>query len=309
MVTIPTVSVVTPSYNQAEFLERTIESVLSQDGIDRDFRLQYAIVDGGSSDGSARMIESHADRLHYWCSEPDRGQTHAINKGMDCVDGDIICYLNSDDKLCPGALGRVVSAVAANPDADLFHGICLKIDSDDQILGEQISSIDSLLKMVDLWDYWLRPGDNKNFIQPEVFWTRRLAQKIGPWDESLHFVMDFDYWLRAFDADFKTHRIDHPLAAFRIHEAQKTTDRHGSILEMIHRIEPFLKRQHDSRLPAADCRRISNHADLTLGTMKLSGFATVRQLISLGKTTPSLLSSPHYWKQVRRGVRTFGRAA
>lgn len=305
----PTISIVTPSFNQAGFLERTIQSVLGQDGIGRDFDLQYVIIDGGSQDGSAAIIESHADHLHHWCSEPDRGQTHAINKGMAVVDGDIRCYLNSDDVLMPGALSKVVAAVRSDSQADLFHGICVKIDADDQTIGQQISSIDSLLKMIDLWDVWLRPGDNRNFIQPEVFWTRRMAERLGPFDESLHYCMDFDYWLRAFDAGVRTHRIDLPLAGFRIHESQKTTDRVGAILELIDRIEPMLSRENDPRLSAKDRRRILHHVALARRTIELSGSEKVRELVSLGRRRPALLTSPHYWKQLRRGVRSIGRAA
>lgn len=302
-------TIVTPSFNQAPFLERTIRSVLSQDGLGSDFDLQYRIIDGGSTDGSVEIIRRFERQLDRWCSEPDGGQTHAINKGFEDSSGQLRAYLNSDDVLRPGALRTVAAAHRNNPAADLLHGVCLKIDADDRILGEQVSTIDSLCKMIDLWDYWLRPKHNQNFIQPEVFWTERLATRIGKFNESLHYTMDFDYWLRAFDAGMQPLRIEKPLASFRIHESQKTTDRHSSVLELIDGIEPYLSRTDDERLPADDRRRIAALAQMTRQTIGLDRSAKARQLLSLAVDNPTLLKSSHYWKQVRRTGKSMLRRA
>lgn len=307
--TIPRISVVTPSFNQGQFLETTIRSVLAQEGRGTDFDLQYIVIDGGSIDESRQILERHSGELAYWVSEPDRGQTHAINKGFSQADGEIHAYLNSDDVYQPGTLRRVARAFAQQPQVDLVHGVCLKIDADGHVIGEQVSSIQSLLDMVDLWDVWLRPGGNQNFIQPEVFWTASLAQRLGPFREELHYAMDFDFWLRGFDSGMLALRIDEPLAGFRLHDAQKTTDRLGAIEELIDLVEPFLHRTDDPRLPEDDRRRILDHVELARRSLAGRGVAEAKQLLSLATDRPQLLQSRHFWKQVRRTGRNWWRAA
>src|SRR5262249_45945988 len=118
------ISLVTPSYNQAPFIRRTIDSVLAQRG---DFELDYKVIDGRSTDGTLEILKSYGDRL-AWISEPDRGQVDAINRGLRGVTGDIVGWLNSDDVLLPDALARVADAFARNPDAEWLHGRCVIID-------------------------------------------------------------------------------------------------------------------------------------------------------------------------------------
>ena len=298
----PVFRIVTPSFNQAQFLEQTIISVLTQEGRGTDFDLQYAIVDGGSSDGSIDIIQQYRDELAYWCSEKDRGQSHAINKGFDKVDGDICAYLNSDDYYLPGAFKTIVALSNENPGADLFHGVCQKVDADGTHLKDQISDIATLSDLVDLWNHWLCPNPNRNFIQPEVFWTRRLSDRIGPFDEQLFYTMDFDYWLRGFDAGMKVARIEEPVAAFRIHASQKTSARMASILELVDRIQPYLSAE-DPRISPDHRQQMILHTLMTRRVIESADLPPEQRLLSLlslAGDEPGLLKSKHYWRQMRR---------
>ena len=212
----PRVSIVVPSYNQAQFIGRTLESILSQD-----YPIEVIVIDGGSSDETVDIIQSFGDRITYWVSEPDRGQTHAINKGMARATGDIRAYLNSDDIYLPGAVRAVVEAFQANPDADILHGRCVTIDEDDNRLDREFySDIETPSDVLDLWHVWFR---GRNFVQPEVFWTKRIAEKVGPFDEFRHYAMDYDYWTRCIIAGAKVYHIDREISAFRIWAAQKSS--------------------------------------------------------------------------------------
>lgn len=210
------ISIIVPSFNQALFLERTLRSILEQS-----VPAEVIVIDGGSTDGSAGILQRYDGRLAYWVSEPDRGQTHAINKGMARATGEIRAYLNSDDLLLPGALEAVLQAHAANPEADILHGRCITIDENDALLPKRYySDIETPADILDLWGVWFA---GRNFVQPEVFWTRRIAERIGPFDETRHYAMDYDYWCRAILAGAKVHHIDRDIAAFRIWAQQKST--------------------------------------------------------------------------------------
>ena len=195
-----------------------MSSVLEQDYP----ALEYIVIDGGSNDGSPEIIAAHDDRLAYWVSQPDRGQVHAINKGLERAIGDILCYLNSDDLFHPGALRAVAEAYTKNPDADIFHGRCSTIDENDAPLDRAFfGDIDAPVKILNLWSVWFR---GSNVVQPEVFWTRRLMDRIGLFDEAFNYAMDYDYWTRAIvGANAKVCRIDQELSAFRLWGGQKST--------------------------------------------------------------------------------------
>jgi glycosyltransferase involved in cell wall biosynthesis len=302
---LPVIAIVTPSFNQAAYLEQTIQSVLQQEGRGVDFELRYAVVDGGSSDGSREIIQQYESDLDYWCSEKDRGQTHAINKGFSRISGDICGYINSDDYYLAGAFRKIAQTFHESPTIDLLHGICQKVDAKGKLLGEQLGEIRSLSEIVDLWERWLRPKQNLNFIQPEVFWSHRLAKLLGPFNEKLHYTMDFDYWLRGFDRGMNVQTIRIPLAAFRIHGAQKTSDRNGSILELINGIEPYLERD-DARISPADRQRMKCLSGLTrrmIAESKSSPSSQVRTLLSMAAQDSSLWNSSHFWRYLRRSSR------
>ncbi len=304
----PVFCVVTPSFNQAEFLEQTIISVLSQRGRGSAFDLQYAVIDGGSGDGSVEILRKYDDQLTYWCSEKDRGQSHAINKGFDRLEGDVYAYINSDDHYLPDAFLNVLAAVEDNPGADLLHGICEKIDADGGHLCDQLSDIKRFAELIDLWNHWLHPRPNRNFVQPEVFWTRRFHQQVGRFNETLHYTMDFDFWLRGLELGLEVASISAPLAAFRVHANQKTSARDASILELLDRIAPFLTTE-DHRISPQQRQRLLLHSRLTRGVIEAAELPPERRvttLLAMAAEDPALLRSPLYWRYLRRnGKRVF----
>jgi glycosyltransferase involved in cell wall biosynthesis len=214
----PAISIVTPSYNQAVFLERTIRSVLAQ-GYPR---LEYIVQDGGSTDGTVDILRHHAASLVHWESAPDRGQAHALNKGFRHATGDILAYLNSDDLLIPGALAKVARFFAVHPEVDVVYSHRLIVDSDDREIGR-----------------WILPAhDNavlawQDFIPQEtLFWRRRLWERVGGcMDESFQFALDWDLLLRFRDAGARFVRLPCFLGAFRVHPEQKTSARFEELYE------------------------------------------------------------------------------
>jgi glycosyltransferase involved in cell wall biosynthesis len=230
---LPRITVITPSFNQAAYLEQTIRSVLDQDYPN----LEYIVVDGGSADGSVDIIRRFEHRLAWWVSEPDSGQAHAINKGLARATGDILAYLNSDDLYQPGALLRVAECFRRHPDADLLHGWCRMIDADGRTADRRAGSISRYDEILDLWGVWWK---QRNFVQPEVFWTKRIAKRVGPFREDLHWVMDYEYWLRILRAGGKVERIDAELAAFRIHPEQKSSLGERAAAELLQVVRPFI---------------------------------------------------------------------
>lgn len=229
----PTISVVVPTYNHGHYIEETLRSILLQ-GYPS---LELIVIDGGSTDDSIDIIRKYAPYLAYWVSEPDRGQTHAINKGMAHATGQIRAYLNSDDLYLPGTLQAVAEYSLAHPEADLIHGGCAVVSEAGERIGRRQGDISSVSQILDLWGVWWQ---RKNFVQPEVFWTERIAQKIGAFREDLHYVMDYEYWLRIFLAGGKAGRIDRDLAAFRITPTQKSTNATGAADELRAVVQPYL---------------------------------------------------------------------
>jgi glycosyltransferase involved in cell wall biosynthesis len=206
------VSIVTPSFNQGRFIERTIDSVLSQRG---DFELEYLVVDGGSTDETRSILRRHEGRLRF-VSEHDRGQSDAINKGFRMATGDVLAWLNSDDTYAPGALDAVVSALRVSG-ARWCFGECL--------VDEQDREVRSAIARYKTWvsrRYSRARLVGRNFIpQPATFFRRDLLAEAGPIDESLHFAMDYDLWLR-FARLAAPVFVPRPLASFRWHGRSKT---------------------------------------------------------------------------------------
>jgi glycosyltransferase involved in cell wall biosynthesis len=233
MTVYPRISIITPSFNQARFLEQTISSVICQNYPN----LEYIVIDGGSTDGSVDVIKKFQDRIAYWVSEKDRGQAHAINKGLQRATGDIIAYLNSDDYYLEGSLARVAERFSSHSEVDLVYGRCRVVDENGNKIGERFGSISRYEEILDVWDVWWA---TRNFVQPEVFWTKRIGEKIGPFREDLFWVMDYDYWLRMLRAGCRVSAVDVELAAFRLQPEQKSRHRERAAEEIVKVVRPFI---------------------------------------------------------------------
>jgi glycosyltransferase involved in cell wall biosynthesis len=202
------VSIVTPSYNQARYLEETIRSVLEQDYP----HIEYMVVDGGSTDGSREIIEKYADRLAWWVSEEDRGQTEAINKGFARARGEVLAWLNSDDTYQPGAVREAVEFLQQNPQVGLVYGDANYIDEYGRVIGRFPAAQTDYRR--------LRQG-YVHIPQQAAFFRADLWRKVGPLDERFYFAMDYDLWVRlAREAPI----VYHPRlwANFRLHSDAKT---------------------------------------------------------------------------------------
>jgi glycosyltransferase involved in cell wall biosynthesis len=206
----PKISIVTPSFNQSEFIERTLKSVLDQSYPNLEFYVQ----DGGSEDGTAEVLRRYADRLSGWVSCSDTGQSQAINFGFAKTSGEIMAWLNSDDILLPGALAYVAEYFVRHPEVDVVYGHRFLIDENDQDIGR-----------------WMMPPHDDQILswadfipQETMFWRRRIWEKAGgKIDETLHFAIDWDLLLRFREAGARFARVGRFLGGFRIHSQQKTS--------------------------------------------------------------------------------------
>lgn len=202
------ISVVTPSFNQAQFLEATMRSVLEQDYPE----LEYIVVDGGSSDGSAEIIRKYAGRLAWWVSEPDKGQADAINKGLQRATGDVVAYLNSDDLYFPGALRAIAAAFEKTPGAGVIYGRTQKIDAH----GAETKPL-----FLTPWNARL----HKTLClvpQPSSFYSRAAWEACGPFDGELGYVLDWDFLLRV-ERRFPILAIEEPISQFRVYPQTKSS--------------------------------------------------------------------------------------
>ena len=237
---LPSISLVTPSFNQGRFLERTLCSVLDQ-GYPK---LEYRLQDGGSQDGTRMVLERYGDRLTRWVSAPDDGQSHAINLGFANTSGEIMAWLNADDLLLPGALACVADYFANHPDVDVVYGDRILIDDQDQEVGHWI-----LPKHVDWVLSWA------DFVPQEtLFWRRDIWERSGgAIDESFRFAMDWDLLVRFRDAGAVFAHIPRFLGGFRVHPQQKTSAEIGSVgMDEMDRIRD---RIHGRRVTRAEIHR------------------------------------------------------
>ncbi|MEO8588917.1 MAG: glycosyltransferase family 2 protein [Flavobacteriales bacterium] len=208
---LPRISLITPSFQQAGYLEECLASVHEQ-GYPQ---LEHIVVDGGSTDGSVGIIQRYADRINWWCSEPDQGQSAAINKGLAHATGQVFGWLNSDDLLLPGALEAVAEVFASDPNAMVVTGARIRRGShgqDDVLPADPVD---------DLKAWYVRPMVN----QQSTFYRMEAIQAIGGVEERLHFVMDYELWEQVIHrfGPSAVRIVPRPLSVFRIQAASKTS--------------------------------------------------------------------------------------
>lgn len=207
----PLVSIVTPSYNQGKFLEKTILSVLGQTYSS----IEYIVIDGGSTDNSVDIIRKYEDRISFWLSEKDRGQSQAINKGWLRAKGSYCSYLNSDDLLQPDAVAKIVDAFSKNPDAGVVYGDSTFIDEKGQIIEQAKGTPCDFKKL-------LIDGQGPYIVQPSSFYSTASVRKAGYIDENLHLSMDYDLLLKL-AKNSKMMYIPEPISLFRLHSNAKSS--------------------------------------------------------------------------------------
>jgi glycosyltransferase involved in cell wall biosynthesis len=291
VVELPSISVITPSYNQCEYIERTLDSVLLQDYP----RLQYLVTDGGSTDGTVEVLERYRERypdVLEFVSEKDRGQAHAVNKGFERARGEIIGWLNSDDTYNEDTLRQIAGYFALNPDCDLAYGRADYVDGDDRALHPYPI----------IEDYnWHTLAHECFFCQPAVFFRRRILDHDLRLDEALQTCMDYDLWIRIGES-FEVRFFDRFLANSRIYYDNKTLSQRTLVYDEVYRtvkkhyrflpLSWALGRAHyrwDGGDPFFDERPLSKLAFLGAGWLMLR----------------HNLAFPRRWPQVAREISAF----
>ncbi|QOV90174.1 glycosyltransferase family 2 protein [Humisphaera borealis] len=272
----PTITVITPSFNQAAYVEETLLSILNQEYP----RLQYIVVDGGSTDGTCEILERYRSRIDILIIEPDKGQTDAINKGLAQATGELITWVNSDDQLGPGALFMLAATHLAE-DADVIAGYCLE-HANRQFKLINLPAADpktfNIEHLADIFHFWLK---GHFFYQPEVIFTRRILDRVGPeLNRNLYFTMDYEFWCRCAKAGARFAKARWPVAMFRKHDAQKTSDLDRTVIEQGEVRDTFVK-------PGPDFER-----KLEIAGRLAKGFSTPTPRLTVVSTRAPRFFSP-----------------
>jgi glycosyltransferase involved in cell wall biosynthesis len=236
----PLISIITPSFNQARYLETTIESVLTQDYP----RIEYVLIDGASTDTSVEIIKKYDSKLAYWVSEKDSGQAEAINKGLLRAKGDIIAWLNSDDYYLPNTVSRVVQVFEENPAVIMVYGNMLAVDEHGQIINflkyKQLSLEDLICFQI--------------IGQPSVFFRRAVLEQVGLLDSSFHFLLDHHLWIRIAQQGKVLH-VPQTWSAARYHAQAKNRAKAAEFGREAFRILEWVKSQPTLREAVARVER------------------------------------------------------
>jgi glycosyltransferase involved in cell wall biosynthesis len=288
----PLVSIVTPSYNQAPFLEKTILSVINQDYSP----IEYIVVDGGSTDGSVEIVRRYANRLAHWVSERDGGQSEAINKGFARSCGSILAWLNSDDVYLPGCVRTVVDAFMERPELAMVYGDVEIIDARGTVM---------LHPRWDEYDFRRQLLHRINIPQPGAFVRRSVLDEVGLLRTDLHYAMDFELWLRI-GRRYAVRRIPRTLAQFRLHDVSKSgsaADRWGT--EFITILDDVFG-QSDLPFDVAHLRPQAyagaylHGASCALVVYDMN--TTRRGLWHALQTYPGILARPDWWSVLARAL-------
>ena len=210
----PKISIIIPSYNQGCFIESTIKSIINN-GYDN---YELIIIDGGSSDNTCEIINKYSSYIKYWVSEPDSGQSYAINKGFSLAAGDVFCWLNSDDVLCPGTFSKVAH-VFEDEKIMWSTGNCEVINEYDETTDYYYAEIPKDAKS---WINVLIRGYSYSFLQPSTFWRNSVVKLIGNLNETLQYSFDHEFFLRIL-MHYHPFTINENLSKFRIHDKSKTS--------------------------------------------------------------------------------------
>ncbi len=277
----PRISIITPSFNQGEFIEQTILSVANQ-GYPN---VEHIIMDGGSTDQTVAILQKHSAHLAHWTSGKDRGQSSAINNGFAKATGEIVTWLNSDDRLAPGALASAALALHYSG-ADIVAGI-VQLFRDDVIFAQHLTSCpDGVLPLDELADIENRWFAGQFFYQPEVLFKRDLLLKVGGGlSEELFWNLDYDLWFRFAQAGAKLKVIGRPIAQFRVHDEQKTNDEKGfkkELRELLQRLRPGQAVPPPSATPPKKRLRIAMLNDIGFRYGAGLGHSRIAQALALG---------------------------
>ena len=269
---LPRVTIITPSYNQADFLEQTIQSVLAQEGIE----LEYIIVDGGSTDGSVEIIRRYAGRLAWWVSEKDSGQADAINKGFARASGEFVAWLNSDDLFQPGAIAAAVEVFRSHPEAGLVYGDVLSINGAGQpinLMKFKPYTLDDLMAF-------------RIISQPGILMRRSVLAKAGQLDVRFHYMLDHQLWLRMVQAAGMVY-LPRRQAAARFHAGAKNLAQAPKFGEETLKVAGWMEEQPGLAERMARIRR-----QVWAGAYRVNGW----YLVEGGRPADALKS---YWRSLR----------